>query len=143
MLINQHDGDVRRRIRLAALATFLFASVAGPAVAQTADSAYRKFDGVLAFVRQRNAEQYAITSPSGIDEASYVQIGGMDQWVTIRGQDRANPVLLIVHGGPGDPTNPWTFRISLRGRRSSLSFNGTSAARDGLSPRAVPVSHRH
>jgi pimeloyl-ACP methyl ester carboxylesterase len=111
MLINQHYGDLRRRARLAALATFAFASVAAPAAGQTSDSAYRKFDGVLAFIRQRNAKQYAITSPSGIDEASYVQIGGIDQWITIRGQDRANPVLLIVHGGPGDPTNPWTFRI--------------------------------
>ncbi|HEX5534881.1 MAG TPA: alpha/beta hydrolase, partial [Actinomycetales bacterium] len=34
----------------------------------------------------------------------------MEQFVTIRGHDRANPVVLVVHGGPGSPYipfNPW------------------------------------
>jgi len=34
-----------------------------------------------------------------IHEAAFVRIGGIDQWITIRGDDRANPVLLIIHGG--------------------------------------------
>jgi pimeloyl-ACP methyl ester carboxylesterase len=38
-----------------------------------------------------------------IQEARFVTLGGIEQWITIRGADRANPVLLIVHGGPGDP----------------------------------------
>jgi len=42
-----------------------------------------------------------IDSPSGIDDALFVDIGGARQWVTIRGQDRANPVVLVLHGGPG------------------------------------------
>ena len=37
-----------------------------------------------------------------IQEARFVALGGIEQWITIRGADRANPVLLIVHGGPGD-----------------------------------------
>src|SRR5512146_2656427 len=37
-----------------------------------------------------------------IQEARFVTLGGIEQWITIRGADRANPVLLIVHGGPGD-----------------------------------------
>jgi pimeloyl-ACP methyl ester carboxylesterase len=76
-----------------------------------ADSEYRKLDRLLALVRTRNAEQFAIHSKDGIDEASYVSIGGIEQWITIRGQDRANPVLLFLHGGPGDVTNPWTFAL--------------------------------
>lgn len=36
-----------------------------------------------------------------IEEAGYVPIGGIDQWVTMRGNDRSNPILLHVHGGPG------------------------------------------
>ena len=77
----------------------------------TTDEDYRKFDKTLAFLRKRNADAYAIKSAKGIDEAGYVNIGAIEQWVTIRGQDRGNPVLLILHGGPGDPTNPWTFAM--------------------------------
>jgi hypothetical protein len=42
-----------------------------------------------------------VRTPHGIDEASFVKVGGIDQWVTIRGQNRDNPVLLFLHGGPG------------------------------------------
>ena len=42
-----------------------------------------------------------IVTPRGIERAQTVRIGGIDQWVTIRGDDRRNPVLLVLHGGPG------------------------------------------
>jgi pimeloyl-ACP methyl ester carboxylesterase len=43
-----------------------------------------------------------IDTPNGIAERGFVKIGGIDQWVTIRGEDRRNPAILIVHGGVGD-----------------------------------------
>jgi pimeloyl-ACP methyl ester carboxylesterase len=36
-----------------------------------------------------------------VDEEGFVEIGGIQQWVAIRGADRNAPVLVIVHGGPG------------------------------------------
>lgn len=42
-----------------------------------------------------------------IEEALFIRIGGIDQWVTIRGDDRRNPVLLLLHGGPGDVQSPF------------------------------------
>jgi pimeloyl-ACP methyl ester carboxylesterase len=66
---------------------------------------------MVSFLRARNAQEYAISSPQGIDEAQFVKIGGIEQWITIRGWDRDNPVLLFLHGGPGDVTNPWTFAL--------------------------------
>ena len=75
------------------------------------EAEYRKLDETLSFLRARNAKQFAIDPAKGIDEARYVTIGGIEQWVTIRGQNRSNPVLLFLHGGPGDVTNPWTFVV--------------------------------
>ena len=48
-----------------------------------------------------NGDIGKIVSPNGIDEAGYMTIGGVRQWVTVRGQDRSRPVLLFLHGGPG------------------------------------------
>ena len=38
-----------------------------------------------------------------IAEVGYLGIGGVDQWVMIRGRSRANPPLILLHGGPGMP----------------------------------------
>lgn len=36
-----------------------------------------------------------------IAEAGYVRLGGVEQWVMTRGENVANPVLVVLHGGPG------------------------------------------
>ena len=53
---------------------------------------------------QRDAARFlVIETPHGIDEAGFVTIGGVPQWITVRGHDRRNPVVLVLHGGPGGP----------------------------------------
>jgi pimeloyl-ACP methyl ester carboxylesterase len=54
-----------------------------------------------AYRQHRVAEKRAITSPHGIDSLEAVQIGGIDQWIEVRGQNLDNPILLFIHGGPG------------------------------------------
>ncbi|MFF7976780.1 alpha/beta fold hydrolase [Streptomyces sp. NPDC007905] len=54
-----------------------------------------------ALKRRSHTKKLRITTPNGIDESSYVRIGGIDQWISIRGEDLSNPVILEVHGGPG------------------------------------------
>ena len=41
--------------------------------------------------------------PGSVAEAGCWRIGGVDQWVMIRGRDTNNPLLVILHGGPGSP----------------------------------------
>jgi pimeloyl-ACP methyl ester carboxylesterase len=121
---------------------------AGAALAQTpapqppaGDAEYQKLHTLLTFLRERNARDYAITAPNGIDEAKYVEIGGIQQWITIRGEDRNNPVLLFLHGGPGDATNPWGYagfrrwlkaftvvQWDQRGAGRTLGRNGAASA---------------
>jgi pimeloyl-ACP methyl ester carboxylesterase len=42
-----------------------------------------------------------------INEQAFVQIGGIEQWISIRGDNRENPVILILHGGPGVSNAPF------------------------------------
>jgi proline iminopeptidase len=46
-------------------------------------------------------------SNRAIDETGFVRIGGIDQWVGIRGEDSRNPVILYLHGGPGEAQSPF------------------------------------
>ncbi|WNQ10685.1 alpha/beta hydrolase [Paenibacillus aurantius] len=52
------------------------------------------------FNQRKNARTLRLTSPDGIAENRYVLIGGIEQWISIRGEDRRNPILLLIHGGP-------------------------------------------
>jgi pimeloyl-ACP methyl ester carboxylesterase len=44
--------------------------------------------------------------PQAIAEETHVSLGGTRQWSLIRGEDIANPALIILHGGPGMPETP-------------------------------------
>ena len=47
--------------------------------------------------RGRNGE----ILPDSIAAINYLRLGGLDQWVMIRGESLANPPLILLHGGPG------------------------------------------
>jgi len=44
-----------------------------------------------------------IDSPRSVSLLEKVQIGGVEQWILVRGHDRFRPVVLFLHGGPGMP----------------------------------------
>ena len=46
-----------------------------------------------------------------VDEAGFVAVGGIRQWVVVEGRDCANPVVLVVHGGPGNPNTPFAHAL--------------------------------
>jgi pimeloyl-ACP methyl ester carboxylesterase len=49
----------------------------------------------------------AFGAPNAINGTGYVSIGGIDQWVAIQGEKRGNPVILYLHGGPGEAQSPF------------------------------------
>jgi pimeloyl-ACP methyl ester carboxylesterase len=58
------------------------------------------------------AAREKIVSPQGVQQQLYVPVDGIKQWISIRGNDVRNPILLVLHGGPGSPETPaaWTFQ---------------------------------
>ena len=106
----------------------------------------------------------AIDEPDGINEAGYVAIGGIDQWVQIRGHDRNNPVVLWLNGGPGYSTvqasyilRDWERRFTIvmwdqRGEGKTFDRSGASVAstmtidrmtKDGIEVADYLTQHLH
>lgn len=55
---------------------------------------------------------YDRSPKSGINGEMYVDINGTKQWISIYGQDRDNPVLLYLHGGPGSSTSSYDYAFT-------------------------------
>ena len=104
-------------------------------------------------VRQHQlAEAMYIPGAAGIDERRFVQIGGVQQWIMIRGQNRDNPVILILHGGPGAADSPlerlflpWEREFTVvqwdqRGAGKSYSPNKALASIEPMVQDALEVS---
>src|SRR5271170_3523738 len=90
---------------------------ADPTHAQTAEPpANASTPADMTFTRKEVATIIAnsrkIVSPRGIEELIPVQINGIPQYLSIRGKDLRNPILLFIHGGPASPEMPadYTFQ---------------------------------
>ncbi len=64
---------------------------------------------IIRFIGQKNNSR---TPKGGINEEMYVDINGTKQWISIYGQDKDNPVLLYLHGGPGSSTSAYDYAFT-------------------------------
>ena len=83
------------------------------------------------------------TPHQAVNQQGFVKIGGIEQWVTVKGDDCANPVVLFVHGGPGNPLSmysdalygAWTKRFTLihwDQRGSGMTYGRNKPAEDAI-----------
>lgn len=95
-------------MRPTALALGLLATLAAlPASAQSEPKPFSR-DDARAIIRDARK----IVSPQGIEELRAVEINGVAQWISVRGRDRRNPILLFIHGGPASTEMPvsWLYQ---------------------------------
>ena len=72
-----------------------------------------------------------IETPNGVQESYKTRINGIDQWVNVRGQDRDNPIILFVHGGPASPLTPtlWQFQRPLEEYFTMVTYDQRGAGK--------------
>lgn len=72
-----------------------------------------------------------LTTPHAIEETRIVELGGSPQVVTIRGRCRRNPVLIMVHGGPGTPLSAtsWMWQRPLEESLTIVQYDQRGAGR--------------
>jgi proline iminopeptidase len=105
-----HDG--LRRLTTLAARLFIFVAVFAM-VPVRADEPVKPASRAQAIAIIADARK--ILTPNGVERLEKVRIGGIEQWVSVRGADRRNPVLLYIHGGPGYVSIPmsWWFTRGL------------------------------
>ena len=98
---------LRKNWLMAAAAVLLFVCSVDAAVAQEAPGPHDRAEATRLIADMRR-----ISTPDGIERLEKVRIGGIDQWISIRGNHPGNPVLLMLHGGPGWVSMPtsWYFQ---------------------------------
>jgi len=65
---------------------------------------------ILGTFRTVHHVDFQIDTSAGVNESFYMEVGGLEQFVQIRGQDVSNPVIIAVHGGPANPLPMLAFR---------------------------------
>jgi pimeloyl-ACP methyl ester carboxylesterase len=57
--------------------------------------------------QHRIANAVRIDTQNGIDEAKFIKVNGAEEWITIRGDNKSNPVIVFLHGGPSEANSPF------------------------------------
>ncbi|WP_299160498.1 alpha/beta hydrolase [uncultured Tenacibaculum sp.] len=64
-----------------------------------------------------------IAQKKSINESRFITIGGIKQWVTIKGNDKEKPAILFLHGGPGSVMTPYSDSIYDKWKKDFILVN--------------------
>jgi len=105
-------ASVRLALRLPALVAALLVARPGAAAAQGSYPPATVFPMSRDTILGRITDLQRIHTPEGIEELEALEVNGSRQWISIRGLNRANPILLVVHGGPGSAmlASTWAYQ---------------------------------
>ncbi len=75
-----------------------------------------------------------IVTPHGIQESYAAPIGGIKQWFDVRGEDKSNPMILFVHGGPATPAIPsiWQYQRPIEEYFTVVNYDQRGAGKTFL-----------
>jgi pimeloyl-ACP methyl ester carboxylesterase len=88
------------------------------------------------------ADLNRIVAPHGVQESYKLRIGGIDQWVYVRGQDMANPIILFIHGGPASPVSAtmWEFQRPMEEYFTVVNWDQRGAGKTFLAANPDSIS---
>jgi len=80
-------------------------------------------------------EARRLTQPGSLEELKAIDIGGIKQWISVRGRDPRNPILLFIHGGPGVPEMPasWIYQRDWEDYFTVVQWDQRGSGKTGLS----------
>ena len=116
----------------------LFLATLCPHVNAEECPAGRSYEEARAVVR----DLQRIVAPTGIQESYTTTIGGIKQWIDVRGQDRSNPIILFVHGGPAAPLTPsiWEFQRPIEEYFTVVNWDQRGAGKTYLETNPEEIS---
>lgn len=111
-------------LRAALLLLALVAAAPALAASCPTTTDYTKARGIITDLNR-------IVAPNGVQASYKARIGGIDQWINVRGQDRGNPIILFVHGGPASPLMPtiWQFQRPIEEYFTVVNYDQRGAGR--------------
>lgn len=82
-----------------------------------------------------------IQAPRGISDLKEIDIGGIKQWISVRGRDLRNPILLFIHGGPGTTEMPvrWFYQSPLEDYFTVVQWDQRGSGKTAVSNHQADV----
>lgn len=84
-----------------------------------------------------------IVNPYGVQENFKATIGGIEQWIFVRGQNKNNPIIIFVHGGPATPMSPlvWAFQRPLEEYFTIVHYDQRAAGKTFIENDTVNIGN--